>query len=289
MGLFFPLVLFVIQIVSKSTSHLKKYSVIAIVMILGISSLYSNTPSREEQFTHPSITSLFIQSHLPDIYNPPIPIFVGRYSGIGEALSVSGVVGPDCKKMVVLEDSNRTTPISPARCLYSQAALENLVNRERETLKKDAYVRISNSESNLIKISLTKKTIDFQSGGSGTQLLGSGWSGAEPWGNWSDAKRSEIFLPCLLEGKRIHSLNFTFNTFGKQDISILARGVGKLIENRKFNGVNQNLNITLPSIACVADSYHLFIDIPDAVSPLSLGQSLDPRELGIGLLRIAVA
>ena len=287
-GLFFPLAYFAVDRIISINSNWKRIVLLTSITGLAISSVYCNLPTRPEQFTTPSITSEFLQSHFSVLYSPPAPIFVGRYSGIGESTMISAVVGPDCKKMVVLADAARKKVISPGKCLYSENALQNLVSTKQTTIKTDTYFRLTNSEIKSLLYTTESGTIQFKDGSIGDQLLGAGWSGPENWGVWSDSKKSDIYLPCLVGNQHIRSIKLIFNTFGPERMSIYAEGIGRLAMEKTYNGVRQTVEISLQDRACLLNRIHLTLHFPDAVSPLSRGLSQDSRVLGIGLTEMSI-
>jgi hypothetical protein len=285
-GLFFPLALTFLINVGKIKTTIGKILVTSTTLTLALSSIYCNVPLRPEHFTSPSISSRFIQTHLPKLYTPPAPIFVGRYSGIGEALSISAVVGPDCHKILVLADSSRLDPIAPANCLYSKTSLQTYVANKILTLKRDSYFELTEKEIIDLRLNIKSKVIRFSENSEGVQLLGPGWSNPEPWGTWSNGSRAEITLPCKIGNENVQTVKIFLNAFGKQLVSIRAKESDSVAITRTIEGSNQLISLKLSQNSCVNSKYILIWDLPNAKSPLSLGLSPDSRILGVGLIQM---
>ena len=76
-------------------------------------------PRQFGKYVVPSMPSQFIQTRMPWLYDPPPEIFVERYSGIGEGIrrsTVRGVLGPDCRKLLVLPYPDRRDVTASEDC-----------------------------------------------------------------------------------------------------------------------------------------------------------------------------
>jgi hypothetical protein len=111
-----------------------------------------------------------------------------------------------------------------------------------------------------------------------------GWSGVEPWGVWSDGKHAEFRF--LMSGDGDLVIKIAFHSYNpghrKQHVTMFVnkREVGKwtLAEG---DHLKEEIRVAASEIK----EGRLFVgfDLPDAVSPQSVGDCQDPRVLGIGL------
>ena len=116
------------------------------------------------------------------------------------------------------------------------------------------------------------------------------WSKPESWGTWSDGGLAKIFIP--FNGMQAKAINITLQAFvnGKhpeQKIEYTIDGQKhKALTLKQFSG-NQ---IVIPvDDSMRADGYALVeFKLLNPVSPKSLGQGDDSRELGIGLTKLEV-
>jgi len=286
-GLFFPASLLLMGWLSSNFNNLRFYIGLGFLFILLSTSMYSNAPLRPEQYINPSISSKFVQTHLSSFYSPPIPIFVGRYSGIGEDLSISAVVGPDCRKIAIIADLSRTKPISPGNCAYSFESLKRYVFEKQVKLRRDTYFWINDQETLGLRLTPSDRVMRFSTGEEGSQILGSGWSNPESWGVWTDSRLAEIFIPCSKDGQVNQKTVFRLNSFGTQQLNFSLSG-SSLISLKLENAVNQSIEIAIPKKECRNGKFNLVLELPNAKSPKSTGLNEDTRLLGIGLTQISI-
>jgi hypothetical protein len=284
-GLFFPICLAIIVWLRQEHLNFSRVILLFSLAVISATSVYSNAPIRPEQFTNPSISSRFIQANFSKFYSPPMPIFVGRYSGLGEDISISSVVGPDCRKIGIIADMSRTRSVSPAHCGYSLNAIQQYVYKKRVNLKEDRYFRIDYQLAKKLRFEPKEKMIQFSSNGEGIQILGNGWSNPESWGVWSDSKKAELYIPCKSSKQLIDRFTMTVNSFGAQKVKI--RIDGKHANDVYLEGGNnESIVVSIPKNECKNDRYLVSLEIPNAKSPKELGMSGDPRLLGVGLIQI---
>jgi hypothetical protein len=283
-GLFFAPIFLLLLTLSRSQFKTER---VAIMLILGTStltSIYANAPLRPESYQSPSISSRIIQTYFSEFYSPPMPIFVGRYSGIGEDLSISSVVGPDCRKIGIIADLSRTQSISPAYCKFSSEAVQQFVAKKRIEISTDKFFWISEDLAVQFRFQPKGKLLEFSQGKEGLNILGKGWSQPEGWGVWTDSKEAELFLPCKTQNKTIKAVKFIVNSFGKQEVIIVLDRLE--IVSKKLGGKpSEVISIELPEGSCKKGLVSLIIQVPDAKSPKELNISSDSRKLGIGLIR----
>lgn len=104
-----------------------------------------NKPQRPESFSGPTGLSSLIQTHLPGLYDPPGEIFVERYSGFGEAAEgklLQGVLGPDCRKLLVIPNANRGGGAAPQACGIDPQLLDAYVRERALQQPAEHYERI---------------------------------------------------------------------------------------------------------------------------------------------------
>jgi hypothetical protein len=283
-GLFFPSILYFISLLYSKRKKINFIPTGILLCTLSVLTVSQYAPFRAEQYTNPTKLSRFIQTYAPTLYSPPIPVFVGRYSGIGEDLKISSVVGPDCLKMVIIVDPTRTDAISPANCLYSKSKLQNFVSQKRLKLSSDQYFTLDNKEAESIKLELMNYILQFNDKGLGGQFLGHGWSRPESWGVWTMDNTAELFFPCKVNLKDISEIKLRFNVFGNQEIAIKSENPTASTKSFHFSGANREIFIKVASNSCRQSRLKLTLEIPGAKSPQELGVSEDSRKLGIGLV-----
>lgn len=119
------------------------------VLIISVQSVTDNKPRRDEKYSTPSVVSYFIQSKLPWLYNPPAEVFLERYSGFGEAVyshNIRGVIGPDCRKLLLLSGENRNTVTFPKNCSFDSAKLDSYINSLSSPVGDSEYVNLPKPE-----------------------------------------------------------------------------------------------------------------------------------------------
>jgi hypothetical protein len=117
----------------------------------------------------------------------------------------------------------------------------------------------------------------------------SGWSDYETWGRWTDGVKATI---AIRSGERLQddvALNLLIQPFSPngrpQRLNIQANGIsmGSFTLSQRTQ-----LSISVPhSVVGALGLIVLAFQVPDAISPLSVGAGADPRKLGIGLLEIS--
>jgi len=261
--------------------------VVALAALAAVSA-YVNDPRRPEQFTQGSLTSRFIQSRLPQLYDPHWEVFVERYSGIGEAVfssNVRAVIGPDCAKMLVIPGRDRRDALAPG-CMYDQAKLNAYVNALPDVPltgsgKQPAYSRLPARDTAALARTVLTGAHEIGVNGDGGEMLLAGWSGREDWGAWSQEPRATLLFPCTVGGGPL-AVTLRMRPFGKQAIVISSGGQvlwqGDIVEN------NQPVSFEFTPADCVNGLQQVTFDIPGAVSPLAQGLSGDGRKLGVGMM-----
>jgi hypothetical protein len=148
----------------------------------------------------------------------------------------------------------------------------------------------------IVRKPLLHERIDFSANGVGRPFLldlgrspyiGWGWSNPETWGTWSDGEKARIAM-LLPEDKNLHSLTLEAITITspkhpEQKIEILVNGAKQkdvLLSGKEV----QKINIPVPKLH-QHDGYLLIeFHFPDRKSPKELGQGVDERKLGLGIV-----
>lgn len=282
----FPLFIMVFKLFPPRTK--RRYAGLALVALASIISMRVNNPSKPEQYSHASLSSNFIQKHLPGLYNPPWEVFVERYSGVGESVHerrLRAVFGPDCAKMLVMAGPDRSNAIAPSGCMFDQAKLNALINQgpigtaALASTRDPYYVRLDPADAAKLGRVIPVGRHNVGLGGDGETLLGEGWSGREPWGAWSELPVASLNVPCAPKGKS--TLTLYLRPFQKQTITV-SSAAGQLWHG-VITGADQPVPLQLGPDSCVDGRAVVKLDLPDAVSPQKLGLSADGRILGVGL------
>ena len=119
------------------------------------------------------------------------------------------------------------------------------------------------------------------------KLLATGWSGAEPWGTWSDGQTASLML-VVPEGATELVLTahpFIASNHREQRVIIRAPN-GEVLEKRTLSDVT-DLRIPLDERVLEkrdgVQMAFISLELPDAATPASLGVNGDQRLLGLGL------
>jgi hypothetical protein len=135
-------------------------------------------------------------------------------------------------------------------------------------------------------------TIGFGRGGAGAGWLGSGWSSPEPWGVWSMGNSASVRIDTreMMLGNdgltlQLQATGYVNPSHPRQTVRMSVNsGPVQSVEFRYPDQASRTIDIAVDS-RTLASSGLLDIEfqIPDAVSPRSLGSGNDDRLLGIGL------
>ncbi|SHG39716.1 hypothetical protein [Massilia sp. CF038] len=266
---------------------------LALVVLLGGVSLQVNDPRRFERYTTPSLSSRALQKHLPGLYNPPPEVFAERYSGHGEnvyAQNVRAVVGPDCRKALIMGNPDSRAALAPPACGLDKRALDRLVNNTAVHPGAPYYLQLPATIAPLEADKLAAGPHRVAAGGEPVDVLGEGWSVPESWGVWSDGHAATLTLPCgpaqYFGNGKPFTLLLNLRPFQQQ--ALRASYQGKLLWEGVVNEVDQEVVIKVPGAPCEGTRMVISLALPGAVSPQSLKLSGDPRLLGVGLSRFEV-
>jgi hypothetical protein len=136
----------------------------------------------------------------------------------------------------------------------------------------------------------TGQHLTFQTNGSGSPSLMSGWSSPEAWGTWSNQDQSTLALKLKVLPK--HDLNMVIEgrifLFGSHKSLVVKVDVnGKFVTSITYGpGDDQRPHsISIPLKIISSDGGRLLVRFSynTPKSPQELGMSKDPRKLGLGI------
>jgi hypothetical protein len=135
--------------------------------------------------------------------------------------------------------------------------------------------------------------ISFAQGGTSLKYAGSGWSGAEPWGTWTEGSTSIVILTPSVVPERDMALSIEGQAFltdkhPVQDIEVLVNRHPVETLHYEFPASLDTRVITIPKSFIQEKKGPLIIEfkIKDPKSPAELGLSSDTRRLGLGLVSL---
>ena len=118
----------------------------------------------------------------------------------------------------------------------------------------------------------------------GALLAGAeGLSGAEPWGRWSDAAQVRLHFKAPLP-KRLN-LFLTVQAYGPNAGKEFKLRAGDAATTFRIPAMPQEIFLQLETSG---DERTIVIEVPEPVSPTSLGNSTDTRQLGIGIGKVEI-
>lgn len=140
--------------------------------------------------------------------------------------------------------------------------------------------------------------LSFKSGTDGDvpveYFLAGGWFDPEPWGTWMNGARARVALPIGSVGVDDLILSATIAPFtgagNRRPRGEIVVG-GRTLDTWTFaSGEPTTRRVRVPNEIATRGGGTLVVEFrtPDAVSPASIGLSVDGRRLGLGLIRVAV-
>jgi len=136
-----------------------------------------------------------------------------------------------------------------------------------------------------VKLPECPAKIDFTGKGNSDRFLVSGFSAQEEWGRWTDGKTAEV--ACSLPEKaakrprkiKLHAGGYVGKA-AKQQVEISING--KKAGAYSFSGQPSEVEIKIPKGK--DPGLRITFNIKNPSSPLSNGESGDPRNLGLGVV-----
>lgn len=284
--LFFPLVYYLVSNYPRK----KYYYLISVIFIIifTLLGIKSNNPSKYEDYSSPNYFSFLLQNYASFIYNPPPEVFAERYSGIGEAIySVNprGILGPDCRKILIYPGDGRSKIIIPKRCYIDESKLS-------ETVSSLGAQNLSEPFYYIFDRQILKKTSQGLAPGKhmtslqneGVNVLDSGWSDPEEWGVWSDGKKASLRFKVedfinIKYSLVLHVVPFLPPNVNGQAVSFFSN------KRHVFDmEIKTTQDVELPLYPDSDGFVYVELSIKNPISPKQAGLSEDPRFLGVGLM-----
>ena len=129
-------------------------------------------------------------------------------------------------------------------------------------------------------------TVFFDTSGSGNVYTTVGFSRTEDWGRWTDGNVAELMF-FVGDVNRDLILDYTHDTFSQQNVRVYA-GDTFLLEYDASGETKKTISI--PSTSVQENGFlTIRFELPDAVSPQSLGLGEDTRLLAIGLKTMSIS
>jgi hypothetical protein len=201
-----------------------------VLLGLGVLSIQQNNPVKPEEYEIPSPLSESIQTRAPNLYSPPAEVFAERFSGYGESIErfrPRGVLGPDCRKLLLMGGPNRHMVAAPESCLIETDKLARLVESDFPMQPDAHYVRLNDSQFRASMFTFTPGSYSMMPSGNGLLALGEGWHAQESWGLWSTGDAS-LYLLCnsaqTCIDKKSFDLTLDVQPFAQQAVRVSQAG-----------------------------------------------------------------
>lgn len=248
--------------------------------VLTVVSVVRYNPRQPEQYHTPTMLSYALQRNVPGWYNPPPEVFIKRYSGAGDHRAFQLVVGPDCRKTLLLGQGYQSGATAPGMCMYDHERLDAYRRALGDTPAR--YVYLSDSQAAQLRLKAAPGAYLVGLDGRGGFALGAGWSNREPWGVWSDQGRAELHFPCAAPAQpgaaQTLPLALSLKPFSSQKLTIRSGGAVRWQGPLPPDGPPIRL-----TAVCEAGVATVTIDISNPTRPADLGHSDDTRRLGVAL------
>ncbi|MGT3241548.1 hypothetical protein ACVSUJ_02930 [Yersinia enterocolitica] len=287
----FPIFLFISKnIIWRSRLF---YLIIISIVITSISTFKNNDPRKGENYSTPSKISFFIQKRLPWLYNSPVEVFQERYSGYGENIhnkSYLGIIGPNCRKLLVSPTHNGSDVISPSNCYFDKSKINAIVKEKSNKVAYGKYINLSQEDIKNSRIKILPKKYNSGMEGDGGFILRSNWGQREIWGVWSEGNIVTLSIPCGNEQFFSENGEFTLSlklqSFSNQKVKFFTKG--HTLWQGEILGKPTDISFSVPSDTCQKNEVLISIDISNPKSPQELGLLNDRRKLGIGLISFEI-
>lgn len=262
------------------------YALALAVLALTVPTVDRYEPRGPELYEQPSSMSYFVQSMLPRLYNPPPELFMERFSGGGERRSFDVIVGPDCRKVLMMSFVQTPGVSAPDNCLYDKpklAALRASLVAQNQ-LGAYRYVRLTREQQREMLMTVTAAPYRVGKDDAGHFILGAGWDSPEPWGVWSVAPVATLNIPCndvqFFKANEPFELAMTLQLFVDQKITV--RDDDQVLWQGPLPQ-GGGLRVKVPGSNCHDGKSRVHVALEKLKSPADIGLSTDGRKLGVAL------
>jgi hypothetical protein len=286
--LFFPAVLMILEWM-RSGSRTFRASVCAVFAAGGAYNANEYRPAQDENSRAPTLLSDWVQTHWPNLYDPPAEIFSERFGGLGESHDLNralAVVGPDCRKALVFFQAGRSDVLGGSGCGFDgqrlNADIAQLV--ASSGLRSGAgYVLLDARSLEAARFPCPQK-IELGRGGNLPPGAADGFGLPEKGGRWSEGNHASITCWVDLAGSPAPSrVEVTTSAFVHKGHTQRLRVSLNDAPAREFSYQNEwesrKIDLAMPPLA--SGRLRFDFETPDATSPRRLASSPDPRRLGI--------
>ena len=249
------------------------YALGLLCAVLTVVSVVCYDPHQPEQYYKPTLLSLALQRTVPGWYDPPPVVFTMRYSGARDSRAFQLVVGPDCRKTLLLGHGYRPGAAAPGHCLFDPARLDAYRRALGDTGTR--YVYLTDAQAAQFRLQAPPGNYPVGLGGRGGAALGAGWSQREPWGVWSEGSTAKLHVPCA--GQAL-PMALALKPFSSQRLTI--RSGGAVLWQGPLAPDGPPIRV---APRCAQGAATVTIDISNPTRPSDLLHSNDTRSLGIGL------
>lgn len=253
-------------------------------------------PSRPENVATPSFASRIVQQFVPFLYTPPPEVFRERFGGIGESAGLGAVVGPDCRKVLIIGSAapeRGEKLFVPGRCSFRAQQILAWTDANRSDVS--AYHHLENSDIQApFTVPLGQDLLYSSDNLDIASTLAEGWSSPEPWGVWSEGSKAIVVLqladapPAGLELSILLN-GFTPPSSPTREVSVSINGAEPV--HLVIDQGEPQRAVRLPidqSGAAETGMVRVEFLISNPISPSQAGLSADGRNLGIGLVSMRV-
>lgn len=310
-ALFFPVVAWAYKAVARRiVPRPAVYSVATLMVASVIANFIQYDPSKKADYSSSSWSSRFVYSRFPGLIRPHPEIFRERHSGRGELRPFprpAVVMGPGCRMLLLVRGgAGEPRVFGHNLCNIHVPSLLALLEDKGAwsgTKENDDYLVLSKDEIDSMFGSYTRGSVLSASSRAGDLdgSLVSGWSVPEPWGVWSDGEHVAIEFSVRENASstdRSQDLEISLLMSGflpqghpRREVGIRVNGLGypDLVLG-PGDGPDVRYRLWLPGERLRAAGGRVRIDlhVRNPVSPRQAGISSDDRQLGIGLLEIAL-
>jgi len=260
------------------------YVLLPALLAVSVATIWRYDPRGPESYVTPSTLSYLVQSKLSRLYNPPPQVFMERYSGIGEEQAVNVVVGPDCRKLLLVPVVPKRGIATPVKCLFDPHKLEAFELALAPSLPPSSYTRLSEAQAQALMQTVRPGPYQVGSGHDGSFVLSDGWNMPEDWGVWSKGPVAALSIPCnnaFFKPGEDYRMALQLQPFSQQTVTVRTRDA--VLWQGAVPQDGPAIRFTVPAQNCKNGLSRVELAISHPVSPQQLGMSADTRLLGVAL------